>query len=351
MIAAVAVRLLHEAGIPQPALQLLPGRGERVGEQLIKDVRVRGVIFTGSTEVVQLIHRAFALRSQKDEILFIAETGGQNAMIVDSSALPEQVVMDVVQSGFNSAGQRCSALRVLFLQEEIAPRVLELLESVRMPQPEQRMLQRSGELSGGLRQRALIASAIALSPGLLIADEPTTALDVTVQGEVLELLRDLQREHGTSLILITHDMGVVAEMADRVIILRHGRMVEEGRTADIFARPQADYTSELLAAVPRIGGGRAASDHPVAPPVLAEVVTVRDLHVRFDLHGGFFGRVDRRVHALVARVRRLHALAVARPHDGPPGPLAARPDGQTIGAPTGDDQRFRIGDERPGRDR
>ncbi|TIM64372.1 MAG: ABC transporter ATP-binding protein, partial [Mesorhizobium sp.] len=90
---------------------------------------------------------------------------------------------------------------------------------------------------------------------VLIADEPTTALDVTVQGEVLELLRDLQREHGTSVVLITHDMGVVAEMADRVVIMRHGRMVEQGTAADIFARPQADYTRELLAAVPRIGTG------------------------------------------------------------------------------------------------
>ena len=106
-----------------------------------------------------------------------------------------------------------------------------------------------------MRQRVMIAMALALRPDVLIADEPTTALDVTVQGEVLELLRDLQREQGTSVILITHDMGVVAEMADRVIVMRYGRMVEEGKAADIFARPQAAYTRELLAAVPRIGTG------------------------------------------------------------------------------------------------
>ncbi|HKX54290.1 MAG TPA: bifunctional proline dehydrogenase/L-glutamate gamma-semialdehyde dehydrogenase PutA, partial [Nitrosospira sp.] len=132
LIAAVAVRLLHEAGIPRPALQLLPGRGERVGEQLIKDTRVRGAIFTGSTEVAQLIHRAVALRSQKGEILFIAETGGQNAMIVDSSARIEQVVQDVLTSAFDSAGQRCSALRVLCLQEDIAEHVLEVLRGAMM---------------------------------------------------------------------------------------------------------------------------------------------------------------------------------------------------------------------------
>src|SRR4030095_1478127 len=106
----------------------------------------------------------------------------------------------------------------------------------------------------------MIAIALALRPDVLIADEPTTALDVTVQGEVLELLRDLQREQGTSIILITHDMGVVAEMADRVIVMRHGSMVEEGKASDIFASPRAEYPRELLAAVPRIGAGAGRQD-------------------------------------------------------------------------------------------
>ncbi|MER8635859.1 ABC transporter ATP-binding protein [Mesorhizobium sp. M1365] len=177
-------------------------------------------------------------------------------------------------------------------------RALEALKAVRIPDAERRLEHYPHELSGGMRQRVMIAMALALNPDVLIADEPTTALDVTVQGEVLELLRDLQREHGTSIILITHDMGVVAEMADRVIIMRDGRMVEQGRAADIFNRPQADYTRELLAAVPRIGGGRTAEDRQDAANMPAELVSVSDLHVRFDLHGGFFGRVDRRVHAV-----------------------------------------------------
>ena len=181
---------------------------------------------------------------------------------------------------------------------EARRRAVEALKAVRIPDAEGRLKQYPHELSGGMRQRVMIAMALALKPDVLIADEPTTALDVTVQGEVLELLRDLQREHGTSVILITHDMGVVAEMADRVIIMRHGRMVEQGRAADIFARPQADYTRELLAAVPRIRGGRNAIDGHAAPPQPAQVADVRDLHVRFDLRGGFFGRVDRRVHAV-----------------------------------------------------
>ncbi|MER8366141.1 ABC transporter ATP-binding protein [Mesorhizobium sp. M1378] len=177
-------------------------------------------------------------------------------------------------------------------------RALEALKAVRIPDAERRLENYPHELSGGMRQRVMIAMALALNPDVLIADEPTTALDVTVQGEVLELLRDLQRGHGTSVILITHDMGVVAEMADRVIIMRDGRMVEQGRATDIFTRPQADYTRELLAAVPRIGGGRKAEDRQDAANMPAELVSVSDLHVRFDLHGGFFGRVDRRVHAV-----------------------------------------------------
>ncbi|MER9872593.1 ABC transporter ATP-binding protein [Mesorhizobium sp. M0195] len=177
-------------------------------------------------------------------------------------------------------------------------RALEALKAVRIPDAERRLEHYPHELSGGMRQRVMIAMALALNPDVLIADEPTTALDVTVQGEVLELLRDLQREYGTSVILITHDMGVVAEMADRVIVMRDGRMVEQGRAADIFNRPQADYTRELLAAVPRIGGGRMAEDRQDAANMPAELVYVGDLHVRFDLRGGFFGRVDRRVHAV-----------------------------------------------------
>ncbi|WP_184769179.1 ABC transporter ATP-binding protein [Aminobacter carboxidus] len=177
---------------------------------------------------------------------------------------------------------------------------IEALTAVRIPEAESRLKQYPHELSGGMRQRVMIAMALALKPDVLIADEPTTALDVTVQGEVLELLRDLQRQHGTSVILITHDMGVAAEMADRVIIMRNGRMVEQGKVADIFERPEADYTRELLAAVPRMGTGtaRQGSSETTEGAKPAAVAVAQDLHVRFDLHGGFFGRVNRRVHAV-----------------------------------------------------
>ena len=118
-----------------------------------------------------------------------------------------------------------------------------------------------------MRQRVMIAMALAGRPKVLIADEPTTALDVTVQAQILDLIRSLQREFGMAVILITHDMGVVAEMADRVVVMHEGRMVEAGPVEQIFAAPQADYTKMLLAAVPRLGAmaGRdeAASRHVV----------------------------------------------------------------------------------------
>ncbi|MCH7370525.1 trifunctional transcriptional regulator/proline dehydrogenase/L-glutamate gamma-semialdehyde dehydrogenase [Aeromonas sp. MR16] len=130
LIAAQAVRILREAGVPEGAVQLLPGRGETVGAALIADERVRGVMFTGSTEVAGIISRNLAgrLDAQGRTIPLIAETGGQNAMIVDSSALTEQVVMDVISSAFDSAGQRCSALRVLCVQEDVADRVIRMLK-------------------------------------------------------------------------------------------------------------------------------------------------------------------------------------------------------------------------------
>ncbi|WP_102106532.1 ABC transporter ATP-binding protein [Oceaniglobus roseus] len=173
-------------------------------------------------------------------------------------------------------------------------RALEALKAVRMSQPERRLKQYPHELSGGMRQRVMIAMAVALRPDILIADEPTTALDVTVQREVLELLRDLQRDLGTAIILITHDMGVVAEMADRVVVMQAGRMVEQGPVRQLFAAPKQPYTRALLDAVPRMGNGGA----PVKAPTTEPLVRVRDLKVRFDIRGGVLNTVQAHVHAV-----------------------------------------------------
>ena len=176
---------------------------------------------------------------------------------------------------------------------EARKQALAALHAVRLSQPEQRLKQYPHELSGGMRQRVMIAMALALRPEVLIADEPTTALDVTVQREVLDLLRDLQREFGTAIILITHDMGVVAEMADRVIVMKAGKAVEEASTRQIFASPQMPYTQDLLAAVPRMGKGKPRSETPTET-----VARLSDVVVRFPLKGGILGRTIAQVHAV-----------------------------------------------------
>lgn len=135
----------------------------------------------------------------------------------------------------------------------VRARSLELLRAVEVPEPERRLGQYPHELSGGQCQRVMIAMALAADPDLLIADEPTTALDVTVQAEVLDVLRALRDRTGTAILLITHDMGVVADIADRVVVMRRGEVVERGTAVGVFADPAAEYTRELLAAVPRMG--------------------------------------------------------------------------------------------------
>jgi ABC-type dipeptide/oligopeptide/nickel transport system ATPase component len=131
--------------------------------------------------------------------------------------------------------------------------VLEALAAAGIPDPEQRARQYPHQLSGGLRQRAMIAMALVANPRLLIADEPTTALDVTVQAQILDVLDDLRRSRGMSILLITHDLGVVADVADRVLVMREGQVVERADVTRLFAEPQHPYTRRLLAATPRLG--------------------------------------------------------------------------------------------------
>ena len=187
-----------------------------------------------------------------------------------------------------------------------------MLERVRIPEAARQLDRYAFQLSGGMRQRVMIAMALSCRPRLLIADEPTTALDVTVQAQVLRLMRGLQRELGMALIFITHDMGVVAEIADRVLVMRGGEKVEEGDVFTIFDHPAAPYTRALLAAVPALGSlANQSLPAPFADPSTGSlppaqdtvrgdarpVLEVNDLTTRFDLGRGLFGRTFARIHA------------------------------------------------------
>lgn len=166
-------------------------------------------------------------------------------------------------------------------------RARELLEQVRIPFAKQRLGAYPHELSGGMRQRVVIACALACRPELLIADEPTTALDVTVQREVLNLIRSLQAELGMGIIFVTHDMGVVNEVADRTLVMSQGEVVEQGATQAIFGTPKHYYTKKLIAAVPSLKEGFAQQTDSVSPPELA----VEDVVTRFPVRTGFFNRL------------------------------------------------------------
>lgn len=151
-------------------------------------------------------------------------------------------------------------------------KAIELLDLVGIPQPEKRVEQYPHEFSGGMRQRAMIAIALACQPKLLIADEPTTALDVTIQAQILELMKDLQSKTGTSIILITHDLGVVAEMVDDVVVMYAGQVVETGTVDEIFANPHHPYTQGLLKSVPRLDQNKNEPLYPIvgSPPDLMD---------------------------------------------------------------------------------
>ena len=176
-------------------------------------------------------------------------------------------------------------------------RALDMLELVRIPEARRRMQQYPHELSGGMRQRVMIAMATACEPDLLIADEPTTALDVTVQAQVLEIMRDLTRELGTAIALVSHDMGVIASMCDRVQVMRYGEFVEAGPVDEIFYAPQHAYTKMLLDAVPRLDQPDKPG-HPKLPPMTDRssrntLIDVKDVKVHFPIRmsGGLFGKV------------------------------------------------------------
>jgi ABC-type glutathione transport system ATPase component len=219
-----------------------------------------------------------------------------------------------------------------------------ILDRVRIPDAAAAMRRYPHELSGGMRQRVMIAMALSCKPALLIADEPTTALDVTIQAQILQLIRELQRDMDMGVIFITHDMGVVAEVADRVMVMRHGQAVETNDVAGLFAQPRAAYTRALMAAAPKLGAMRGTArparfdlvDTEASPTAMSAsggqqsagpssaaacadsgsdsepftkhpILRVRDLVTRFDVRSGILARVKRRVHAVEKVSFDLHA--------------------------------------------
>ncbi len=261
----------------------------------------------------------------KGSILFTSKDGAQTNLVdVDASAMRHtrgrdigmifQEPMTSLNPVFKIGEQLIEGLREHegLSRTDCEKRAIELLREVRIPEPERRLGQYPHELSGGMRQRIVIAMAMACKPRLLIADEPTTALDVTIQAEILALINRLKRETGMAVMFITHDMAVVAQMADRVVVMYKGRKVEEGPVEEIFAAPKHDYTKALLAAVPRLGEmtGKASPERfrligdvetGANAPVLADarvLLDVKNLMTRFPVKKGLFRRTVANVHAV-----------------------------------------------------
>jgi peptide/nickel transport system ATP-binding protein len=176
-------------------------------------------------------------------------------------------------------------------------RIIEVFSDVRLPEPERILGSYPHELSGGQRQRVMIAMALALEPALIIADEPTTALDVTTQAQILRLLKELQGRHGTAILFITHDFGVVAEIADRVAVMRQGKVVEQGQASDVLLRPQHEYTRALVGAVPSLTPRRVAQSGP-APSAGHLLLSVSGVEKTYPARGGGFSLGRHRVSAV-----------------------------------------------------
>ena len=224
-----------------------------------------------------------------------------------------QEPMTALNPVFTIKRQLTEGLRVhkQMSKNEADVEALNLLKSVRIPEPERRLLQYPHELSGGMRQRIVIAMALACKPKILIADEPTTALDVTIQAEILTLLNRLKKETGTSILFITHDMAVVAQIADRVVVMYNGEKVEEGNVNEVFNNPKKDYTKKLISSVPKLGAmigkkypeplkldstNKAKSIKIVG--TTKPLLEVKNLVTRFPVTGGMFRKKIANLHAV-----------------------------------------------------
>ena len=242
-----------------------------------------------------------AVRGNEMAMIFQEPMTSLNPVFTIGDQIGEAVAL---HQGGTKASARAEALR--------------MLELVRIPEAKRLLDRYPHQLSGGMRQRVMIAIALSCRPSLLIADEPTTALDVTIQAQILNLIKLLQQEMGMAVMFITHDMGVVAEVADRVVVMFRGDKVEDGPATEIFAQPREPYTRALLAAVPRLGSLtgqplplsfpllKAEADAEPLPPIAqdtvdtaaAPILEVEDLVTRFEVRRGLFGRLAGNVHAV-----------------------------------------------------
>jgi len=228
---------------------------------ILRLIRAPGRIESGS-----------AMRFEGKDLLTLAERDIQRVR-GNRIAMVFQEPMTALNPVFTVGDQIAEVARIHAgsSKREAWDKAVEMLTLVGIPAPEQRAHEYPHQLSGGMRQRVVIAMALVMNPALVIADEPTTALDVTIQAQILELLADLTKRLGTSILLITHDLGVVAENCTRVIVMYAGEVVEEALTADLFAHPQHPYTECLLGAMPRVGGNveRLATIPGTVPPPTA----------------------------------------------------------------------------------
>ena len=248
------------------------------------------VVFDGENLLEAAPQRMRAIRGARIAMIFQEPMTALNPLMTIGRQIDEMV-----------------EIHLTLTRRERHARIVALLEEVRLDDPQRIMRAYPHELSGGQRQRAMIAMALILEPAILIADEPTTALDVTTQAQILALIRELQRKHQTGVLFITHDFGVVAEIADRVAVMQHGLLVEHGAADQVLNRPQHPYTRSLIAAVPALAPRKRIETEA---PVFLEA---RGLTKSFGSGPSWFSRRDRRVHAVKAvdlAVRRGRTLGL-----------------------------------------